>query len=166
VTESGTVVRAARRSDVEQTSRLALQATAEPGADRWPEALLGDIERQDRHLVVAALRDEIVGYGRARWFMPDRTAPADTAPRGYYLLGLFVRPDARRAGIGSALVDARLRWIDHRADEAWYFANARNAASIDLHRQFGFEEVTRRFSFPRVTFGGGEGILFRARLGC
>ena len=43
-------------------------------------------------------------------------------------------------------------------------ANARNTASIELHERFGFEEITRRFSFPGLTFKGGEGILFRLRL--
>ncbi len=42
--------------------------------------------------------------------------------------------------------------------------NARNTASIELHERFGFEEITRRFSFPGLTFKGGEGILFRLRL--
>jgi hypothetical protein len=62
------------------------------------------------------------------------------------------------------LTDKRLRWIGERAREAWFFANARNQASIDLHRRFGFEEVSRSFSFPGLAFDGGEGILFRVRL--
>jgi hypothetical protein len=33
-------------------------------------------------------------------------------------------------------------------------ANARNVASIELHRQLGFEEDTRRFPFPRLAFEG------------
>jgi L-amino acid N-acyltransferase YncA len=55
----------------------------------------------------------------------------------------------------------RLDWIRRRAAEAWFFANARNTASIALHRELGFEEVSRRFSFPGLTFDGGDGILFR-----
>jgi ribosomal protein S18 acetylase RimI-like enzyme len=97
-------------------------------------------------------------------FEPDREASADTAPRGYYLTGIFVDPAHRRGGIGFALTQARLDWIRERDDEAWFFANAWNTASIELHRRFGFDEVTRRFSFPSVTFDGGEGILFRAAL--
>ena len=97
-------------------------------------------------------------------FRPGPDAPADTGPLGYYLTGVFVAPDRRHGGIGTALTQARLDWIGERADAAWFFANARNAASIELHRRFGFEEVSRRFSFPGLTFDGGEGILFRARL--
>jgi GNAT superfamily N-acetyltransferase len=101
----------------------------------------------------------VVGYGRA-----SLLEGLDRAPEGYYLAGVFVRPDARRASIGGALTEARLRWIAERANEAWSFANARNVASLALHRRFGFEEVTRDFAVPGVTFGGGEGILFRLRL--
>jgi ribosomal protein S18 acetylase RimI-like enzyme len=160
------LTRQARSSDLEQCALLALQADAEAPAETWQQALADDLDHPDRLLVVAEMNQELVGYGRARRFVRGLAGPADTAPSGYYLLGLFVRADARRAGIGSALVDARLRWIGQRADEAWYFANAQNAASIELHRPFGFEEVTRAFSFPKVTFDGGEGILFHARLGC
>jgi hypothetical protein len=37
-------------------------------------------------------------------------------------------------------------------------------ASIALHAQLGFREVTREFSFPGLSFDGSEGILFRASL--
>jgi ribosomal protein S18 acetylase RimI-like enzyme len=105
-----------------------------------------------------------VGYGRARLFEPAPDAPADTVPPGYYLTGLFVLPEQRGRGIGTALTRVRLDWIGERAADAWFFANARNTASIELHRRLGFEEVSRRFSFPGLTFEGGEGILFRLRL--
>jgi hypothetical protein len=59
----------------------------------------------------------------------------------------------------------RLEWIRTRAaHEAWFFADAANAASIALHRAFGFREATRRFWFPGATFPSGEAILFRARI--
>ena len=106
----------------------------------------------------------IIGYGRARLFVPAAHAPADTAPRGYYLTGIFVRSDHRRLGVGTALTRSRLAWIGKHDDEAWYFANARNLGSIELHRRLGFREVTGTFSFPGVTFDGGVGVLFRAVL--
>jgi ribosomal protein S18 acetylase RimI-like enzyme len=157
------IIRSAESSDLEACTALAVQAAA-GGAELWREALTRDVERPEHHLVVAAIDDQVVGYGRLRMFEPESDAPPDTAPRGYYLTGVFVHPDRRRQGLAAALTEARLRWISERADEAWYFANARNSASIDLHRRFGFEEVTRRFSFSGLTFEGGEGILFRARL--
>ena len=112
---------------------------------------------------MAECSGEVIGYGRVRFFEPDPDAPVDTAPRGYYLMGIFVLSDYRRAGVGTALTRARLDWITQRGDEAWCFANARNTVSIELHEQLGFEEFTRSFSFPGITFDGGEGILFRFR---
>jgi ribosomal protein S18 acetylase RimI-like enzyme len=118
--------------------------------------LLREVDDLEHRLVVAEVDEMILGYGRAGVFEPEPDAAADTAPRGYYLTGVFVSHDQRRGGIGAALTQARLDWIGERADEAWFFANARNVASIELHLRFGFEEVTRRFSFPGLTFDGGE----------
>ena len=75
--------------------------------------------------------------------------------------GIFVVPEQRGKGIGTGLTRMRLDWIRQRAAEAWFFANARNTASIALHRKLGFGEASRRFSFPGLTLDGGEGILFR-----
>jgi ribosomal protein S18 acetylase RimI-like enzyme len=155
---------AAGRLTSSRASPLALLAAAERNAAVWRESLQRDIEEAERLLVVAEAGDAIAGYGRARIFEPDARPPSDTAPEWYYLTGVFVVPDQRRSGIGAGLTQARLRWIRERADEAWFFANARNAASIELHRRFGFEEVTRDFSFPKLTFEGREGILYRLRL--
>lgn len=64
-------------------------------------------------------------------------------------------------GIGLALTRYRLKWIAERADHAYYFANTRNHASIDLHTRLGFTELTRDFVFPGVSFTGGQGVLHR-----
>ena len=55
-----------------------------------------------------------------------------------------------------------MEWLAERADQAYYFANSSNRASIALHALFGFEELTHDFWYPDVSFTGGEGILFRA----
>ncbi len=98
------------------------------------------------------------GNGRAAGF------PTTWPPSGWYLLGVIVRDRWRRHGLGRELTKKRVEWIGERADEAWYFSNARNQTSIDLHAQVGFVEVTRDFSFPDASFEGGEGILFRVDL--
>jgi len=102
---------------------------------------------------------EIVGYGRVHRFRASADAPPGVAPDGYYLIGLGVSPQHQRHGIGRAITRARLSWIARRASMAWYFTNARNEASLRLHRELGFREVTRDFSYPGVTFEGGVGIL-------
>jgi ribosomal protein S18 acetylase RimI-like enzyme len=139
-----------------------------PGSDAsiWQTSLREDVESEsdDRLLVVAEREGAMIGYGRVLRFVPDSGAPADIAPTGYYLMGLAVHPDHRRVGVGAALTQARIDWISEHSDAAWYFANARNSASIALHEPFGFREVTRSFFYPRVDFDRGEGILFRVGL--
>lgn len=157
-------IRPANALDVAPTATLACQAAPERGSDGWRDALEEDLQHPLRLLLVAEVAGEVVGYGRARLFENPPGAPADAAPDGYYLTGVFVRPDCRRLGLAAALTEARLRWVAERADEAWFFANAQNIASIELHRRFGFEEVSRHFTFPDLTFDGGEGILFRSHL--
>ena len=90
--------------------------------------------------------------------------PVDHGPAGFYLTGVTVLSGYRRAGLGRSFTVARLDWIRKRADEAWYFANADNRTSIQLHLEFGFEEVRRAQVIHGVTFDGGEGILFRSVL--
>ena len=158
------MIRHGEVADLEQCVALALLAAPERSASDWRKALAQDTAKPDHHLVVAESRGAIIGYGRSGLFEPEPEAPADTAPHGYYLTGVFVATSQRRRGIGAALTQARLDWISDRAAESWFFANAHNTPSIKLHQQFGFQEVTRQFSFPGLTFDGGEGILFRLRL--
>jgi ribosomal protein S18 acetylase RimI-like enzyme len=159
-------VRPAERRDIEACVELALRAAAGEGSsatsDFWQGALTRDVDDADRQLVVGSIADEIVGYARAHLFQPEPPSAPDVAPNGYYLIGLYVRPDCRRAGLGAALTTARLQWIGGRAAEAWFFTDARNSVSIRLHERLGFEEVTRRFTFPGLSARGN--VLFRARL--
>jgi len=164
VSATAASIRHAAADDIPACAELAWAAGHERDQAGWRDALRDDLIAPGRHLSVAEAGGTIVGYGRAMLFLPAADAPADSAPRGYYLTGTFVRPDHRRMGVGTALTEARLAWVRRHDDEAWYFANARNLASIELHRRLGFREVTRDFSFPGVTFAGGVGVLFRAAL--
>jgi ribosomal protein S18 acetylase RimI-like enzyme len=123
-----------------------------------------DILDQNRLLLVAATADGLAAFGRAGYWEPRAGAPDDVAPAGWYLFGVIVRDDWRRRGIGLELTRRRLDWIRNRADAAFYFSNARNRPSIDLHERLGFVEVTREFTFPGASFEGGVGILFRTDL--
>ena len=114
------------------------------------------------HMVVAVVEDRVVSWGRSTYFVPPAGSPTNVAPEGWHLAGLIVSPTHRRRGIGLALTRYRLDWLAERAGTAWYFANAQNRVTIELHEKLGFVEVTRDFSFPRVSFSGeGVGILFR-----
>jgi ribosomal protein S18 acetylase RimI-like enzyme len=119
----------------------------------------------DTHLLLIARFDEsIVGYGRCKHFKPPENAPVDCAPEGWYLLGVVTEPQFRRKGVGLKLTYSRLEWISRKNKEAYYFANALNVASIDLHDKLNFKEVTRDFVFPDIQFRGGKGILFKVDL--
>ena len=116
-------------------------------------------------LVLAAQHGpSLVGIAKITRFTPPPDSPPNMAPAGWYLSGVIVAEDYRRRGIGRRLTQARLNWIAERDRAAYYFSNARNRASIDLHRAFGFVELTRDFTFPGASFEGGVGILFKAEL--
>jgi len=106
----------------------------------------------------------MVGWAQVVPFQPSLEAPPNHAPEGWYFAGLLVRPEWRRLGIGASLTRKRLAGVSTKASQAYYFANSSNRASIALHKGLGFEELTRDFWFPGVTFTGGEGVLFRVGL--
>jgi GNAT superfamily N-acetyltransferase len=154
------VVRLATEADLDACARLAV---ARDGGDAsvWISRLSEHLAADDAALFVADVGD-VVGFGRVAWFAPPDDAPGNAAPSGYYLLGLLVDTQWRRGGLGERLTAACLAWVWERAAECWYFANAGNRASLDLHERLGFRPVTRDFCFPGVTFEGGEGVLSRA----
>lgn len=131
----------------------AIQAAAWPGDQHPP------LEPQLTDLYVAEAAGAPIGYGKLRHH-PD----LDGAPPGYYLGGVAVDPRWRRHGIGTKLTQYRLEaaW-GKGAEIVYYFANARNEASIAMHEAMGFEELQRPFSFPGVSFDGGTGVLFGIR---
>ncbi|MFJ7909171.1 GNAT family N-acetyltransferase [Kitasatospora sp. NPDC096204] len=137
-----------------------LQARARGGsADAWAERI-DRARRAGRSLVVTAkVAGEAVGYANAA-FLPEH--PVDRAPAGYYLTGVTVDPAWRRRGIGRLLTRWRMDWV-HRQDPAvWCFVSAGNPASLDLHRELGFDHVRTGASFQGIEFDGGAGLLLRA----
>ena len=158
-------IRLAVPDDVWQLCAIDAERQGSDPADLFPliERSVATVN-PERLTLVAEHDHTVVGFGRAGYFRPADDAPANVAPCGWYLAGLVVAAQHRRRGAGRVLTRARLGWIAKRDDQAFYFANARNLASIDLHREFGFAEVTRDFSFPGASFEGGVGILFGAVL--
>jgi ribosomal protein S18 acetylase RimI-like enzyme len=125
------------------------------------ERLARDLAKDDYYMLVAVVGAEIAGFAQVMHFVAQPDPPSDIAPDGYYLIALIVASDWRRRGIGDDLTYARIAWVAERADEVFYFANAGNGAILDLHGRLGFAEVSRQFTFPGVTFTGGEGVLLK-----
>jgi ribosomal protein S18 acetylase RimI-like enzyme len=161
------VIRPALLTDV--TELAAIEAAREGGeaaehASKLAKAIAAANATGDGLVLAALHRRRLVGVGKVTRFAPRPDAAPNAAPAGWYLSGVIVEPDYRRRGVGRSLTRARLDWIAKRDHSAYYFANARNEASIDLHRSFGFVELTRDFTFPGARFDGGVGILFRVDL--
>ncbi|MET0822646.1 MAG: GNAT family N-acetyltransferase [Aeromicrobium sp.] len=155
----GVVIRPATRDDVD--GLLAFDMTVVVRTrDDWT-GLIDKALRGERLLLVAEVAGEIAAFGQAHHL--DEHA-VDHAPAGWFLTGVTVLPHHRRQGLGASLTTARLDWIAQRSDSAWYFAAADNVASIRLHTELGFVEVSRAPSIHGVSFAGGEGVLFRRSL--
>jgi ribosomal protein S18 acetylase RimI-like enzyme len=137
----------------------------EPSHDveEWTARFGRDVDGPDKHPVVAEDSGVIVGYARLLRFDAEPDAPANAAPDGYYLSGLIVPVEHRRRGIGTQLTVARLRWLEGRADEAFFYTMHDNVASQRMHEHLGFERVTDDFWFPGMGSGHGE-ILYSIRL--
>jgi ribosomal protein S18 acetylase RimI-like enzyme len=130
----------------------------------WRTALESGMNASDRATFVALVDGQLVGYSTVAWLAPAIGHPTSAAPDGWYLLGLVVDPRFRRRGVGRRLTAERLRWLKGRTDRVWYFVNAANRASIDLHTGFGFGLQADNLEFPGVSFTDGAGLLFGADL--
>lgn len=108
-------------------------------------------------VLVAEVGGAVVGWAMAGpWVRPGAEA-------GTHVCALTVDPDARRRGAGSGLLAGLAAWTWSGSDVLWSIVNARNEASIDLHRRHGFDVVRRIGEYATVTFDGGSGVLLRAR---
>jgi GNAT superfamily N-acetyltransferase len=155
---------AIRQAKLDDVDRCVQFSIALLGGDlaTWIARFDPDVHEPRRTLLIAESSSDghgVIGYGRVSYFERPAGSSPDVAPAGYYLGGVLVDPEARRFGVGRALTVARMEWVRERARELWYFANSRNEASLEMHKELGFEEVSRRFTFPGVTFDGGEGVL-------
>lgn len=153
----------AYRRALDDPERCVLVATADLAALDPDDDTRRDARRdapQDPPRVPAPAARQVVGWGQTS----HHTAATDPAPTGHYLAGVTVDPGVRRRGIGTALTQARLDWVAGRAEEVFFVVNARNLASIALHRPWRFEEVARGPRLAGVTFEGGVGLLLRAPL--
>ena len=160
------IIREAALRDCDDLTRLQLARTP----DDYNKVLakfkneISGLSHLNKLLLIAETEQGLIGYARAFYFVPSDYTDSRNCPEGWYLTGVLIDQAHRRLGVASAFTLYRLDWIAERADKAYYFANAQNRVSIELHKKFGFEELTRDFVYPKVEFEGGEGILFVVNL--
>jgi RimJ/RimL family protein N-acetyltransferase len=140
------VVRAADPSDAEGLTRLAEAVTAEPEAwlittdGEWRSVgeerrYLKAVRRYPHAAVLVAERDDGAIVGRLSLARDTHPASAHVAD-----LGLMVAKDARRQGVGWALMEAAVEWARAsgiRKLELHVFPW--NEPAIRLYERFGFE---------------------------
>jgi aminoglycoside 6'-N-acetyltransferase I len=133
--------------------------------DRWAEmraALWPDEDAAAHRKEVAAMLDQpdlanfiaVDGNGMAVGFIEaalrhDYVNGCDTSPV-VFGEGLYVRDEARRAGVARALVDAIMQWgLTRGCSEMASDADIANIDSHAFHAAVGFEETERVVYFRR-----------------
>ncbi|MCE7080633.1 GNAT family N-acetyltransferase [Streptomyces sp. ST2-7A] len=121
-------------------------------ATEWPseegESYYRDLVRDEDALCLLARDEVVVGHlvGRIR-----RGNPLRPTARTAVLESMRVATGRRRAGVGTALVNAFTAWARHHsANELSVSAYAANPMAIAFYRARGFElfEVTSRHPLP------------------
>jgi GNAT superfamily N-acetyltransferase len=103
----------------------------------WHERAESGAVGADRVTFVAEQEGQWIGIatGLAR----DPEEPNDPQP---WLVGMFVAPEARRSGVGVALVEAVVRWArERRANSLSLWVTSTNSPAIALYEKCGFRRT-------------------------
>ena len=162
------VIRPASPDDVTRVARLlALRGT---GA----EDALAQAPRMIEALPVLLLALAPIGQKAGEEADDDRLAPVALSgafvlpgdpgagrPERWTVSGLVVDPEARRHGIGRALLGAVLDAVAalDPGEPVVSVVDADNHASIGLHLAVGFTQAERVEEYAGVTFEGGQGVV-------
>jgi len=135
-------VRPARRGDAAEIARLARQFTADEGGGKDPMSVAAILRhgfgpRRVFWILVAARGADILGYALV---YPGYDAGESSV--GLHLSDLFVRADARRQGVGRALMDG-VAAETKRIGGAWYtwFVVKTNAEGQAFYARLGAKEL-------------------------
>jgi len=114
--------------------------TTSEEAARWaPEAW----DRQLRQLATFVATGDGGDLGLVRGALHDRL------PDAGYLISLWVAPDARGRGVGSALVDAVVRWAEAKGLSRLFLdVGEKNEAAIAFYSRKGFVPTGEAGTLP------------------
>ena len=140
-------VRAATTDDIEAIARID-EAYGLGSVESLVPRILASFERRARgevrgYCCVASVKGEVIGYGKCSFNAWSEKYEGSGLPDGWYLSGLQVLSSHRRRGIGRALTEDRIRWLNEQTDLVYYNADEINRPSIELHEALGFVEVAR-----------------------
>ena len=123
-----------------------------PDWERWDQS-----HHQFARLVVSPA-NTVVGWAALS------PASARAVYKGVAEVSVYVATAARGQGIGRVLLDAL---IQHSEDNGIWTLQAsifpENAASVELHRRFGFREVGRRERIAKLNGVWRDTVLFERR---
>jgi aminoglycoside 6'-N-acetyltransferase I len=147
-------VRPARREDRQELLRMRLslwpEGTAEEHADDLDLHLAGKSPGVLPYAVLVAEADDGTLAGFAEVSLRSYADGCDPARPVGYLEGWFVTEEARRRGVGTALVNAAETWARGQgclemASDTWLD----NEEAQSAHRALGFEEVDRCVNYKK-----------------
>lgn len=133
VEDSEAIQRVAERSWRADYPEIVSRETAAEGVTEWYSAdvVREEIERPDARVSVATVDGDVVGFVHAIW----TDAEGD-------VLRLYVDPDHRGEGIGSALLERTVdRLFDEGVDAVAAMVLADNEPGKEFYRAHGFERV-------------------------
>jgi ribosomal protein S18 acetylase RimI-like enzyme len=108
--------------------------TVEQAQERSDEEWRKSLAHPEERLLVAEIDSELVGMARVR---RDGDDPARAG-----LYSMWVAPDARRQGVGRALIDASMQWAaQNGVFTLWLCVTQGNEPAKSLYRSFGFKET-------------------------
>ena len=136
-------VRPLVESDLNEWLRLRSLLWDETDENDHRDEMVDIIEHSDSQLVVVADR----GEGSLSGFLEASIRPmaedCETDHVGY-LEGWYVEPDARRSGLGRALVTFAEDWARaHGCEEMASDAEVGNDVSLSAHQNLGYKETSR-----------------------
>lgn len=150
-------VRLVAHADLPACAELIAHASGGEAAS-WLTRLQYRFDKGDP-LFAAVVDGCVVGFASLTWLDPEETGGRG-APSGWYLSGIGVNQHFQRRGLGRALTQARCAWVWGQGQPVYFAVSASNTASLDLHRELGFRELTREFAITGLSFTDGQGVLF------